>query len=152
MAKTTLWHIVLDRMRCHQPTRDYLARRTAEGKTKSEIMRCLKRYIAPETYPYLAQPQSSTTRSCTCPVADSNLVTASWQHSTRSRHGSVTRILLSNIADELPHEPQAACYTPARIMDRLQLWAEAAGVEREQGFATLRSEIERDLADAARSG
>ena len=41
----------LVRMRCHQPTKDYIARRTAEGKTKTEIMRCLKRYIARETYP-----------------------------------------------------------------------------------------------------
>ena len=32
-------------MGCHQPTKDYVTRRTAEGKTKTEIMRCLKRYI-----------------------------------------------------------------------------------------------------------
>ncbi|MGK5441111.1 hypothetical protein ACSNN7_04655 [Micromonospora sp. URMC 105] len=37
-------------MRCHQPTKDYVTRRTAEGKTKTEIMRCLKRYIARDTY------------------------------------------------------------------------------------------------------
>jgi transposase len=35
-------------MRCHQPTRDYVTRRTTEGKTETEIMRCLKRYIARE--------------------------------------------------------------------------------------------------------
>jgi transposase len=40
-------------MRCHQPTRDYVARRITEGKTKKEIMRYLKRYIARETYPHL---------------------------------------------------------------------------------------------------
>jgi transposase len=40
-------------MGCHQPTRDYVARRTAEGKTKTEIMRCLKRYIAREVFPHL---------------------------------------------------------------------------------------------------
>jgi hypothetical protein len=33
--------------------KDYVARRTAEGKTKTEIMRCLKRYIAREAYPLL---------------------------------------------------------------------------------------------------
>lgn len=37
-------------MGCHQPTKDYVARRTAEGKTKTEIMRCLKRYIAREVF------------------------------------------------------------------------------------------------------
>lgn len=31
-------------------TREYVARRTAEGKSKLEIMRCLKRYIAREVY------------------------------------------------------------------------------------------------------
>ena len=40
-------------MGCHQPTRDYVARRIAEGKTKTEIMRCLKRYIAREVFPLL---------------------------------------------------------------------------------------------------
>jgi transposase len=54
-ANSALWRIALVRMRCHQPTRDYVARRTAEGKTTREIMRCLKRYIARETYPYLTQ-------------------------------------------------------------------------------------------------
>ena len=31
-------------------TRDYKARRQTEGKTKSDVMRCLKRYIAREVY------------------------------------------------------------------------------------------------------
>jgi hypothetical protein len=35
----------------HDPrTRAYVARRTAEGKTTKEIMRCLKRYVAREVY------------------------------------------------------------------------------------------------------
>jgi 5-methylcytosine-specific restriction endonuclease McrA len=53
-ANSALWRIVLVRMRCHQPTRDYVARRTAEGKTTREIMRCLKRYVARETFPFAA--------------------------------------------------------------------------------------------------
>ena len=32
------------------PTQAYMARRTAEGKTKAEIMRCLKRYVAREAF------------------------------------------------------------------------------------------------------
>ena len=43
----------LVRMHCDQPTKDYVARRKAEGKTKTEILRCLKRYIAREAYPLL---------------------------------------------------------------------------------------------------
>lgn len=38
-------------MTSHQPTKDYIARRTAEGRTKQEIIRCLKRYIARELFP-----------------------------------------------------------------------------------------------------
>src|SRR5438270_10712995 len=37
----------MGRDRC---TREYVARRSAEGKSKLEIMRCLKRYIAREVY------------------------------------------------------------------------------------------------------
>lgn len=55
LANSALWRIALVRMHCHQPTKEYVARRTSEGKTKTEILRCLKRYIARETYPYLAQ-------------------------------------------------------------------------------------------------
>jgi transposase len=35
-------------------TRAYVQRRLGEGKTKMEIMRCLKRYVAREVYPLLA--------------------------------------------------------------------------------------------------
>jgi hypothetical protein len=45
--------LALVRMHCHHPAKDYVARRTAEGKTKTEILRCLKRYIAREVYPLL---------------------------------------------------------------------------------------------------
>ena len=37
-------------MRFHQPTIDYVARRTAQGLTKKDVIRCLKRFIAREVY------------------------------------------------------------------------------------------------------
>jgi transposase len=40
--------ICVVRMGSERRTRSYVARRTAEGKSKWEIMRCLKRYIARE--------------------------------------------------------------------------------------------------------
>ena len=52
-ANAALHRIALVRMRWHQPTRDYMQRRLAEGKTKREIIRCLKRYIAREIYKIL---------------------------------------------------------------------------------------------------
>ena len=49
-ANRALHVICVVRLRRHQPTRDYLARRMGEGRTKPEIMRCIKRYIAREVY------------------------------------------------------------------------------------------------------
>jgi transposase len=42
-------------MRGHQPTIDYVRRRTAEGKGKMEIIRCLKRFMAREIFGYLCR-------------------------------------------------------------------------------------------------
>jgi len=49
-ANNALWRIALVRMRHDPRTRAYVARRTAEGRTKREIIRCLKRYIAREIH------------------------------------------------------------------------------------------------------
>ncbi len=49
-ANAALWRIVFVRLGCDQRTREYIAKRTAEGKSKAEIMRCLKRYVAREVY------------------------------------------------------------------------------------------------------
>jgi transposase len=54
-ANAALYRIVLIRMRYHQPTKDYVVRRTSEGKSKREIIRCLKRYLAREVYTALSQ-------------------------------------------------------------------------------------------------
>src|SRR5215216_2618167 len=54
-ANAALHRIVVVRLRWHQPTRDYVARRTAEGKTSKEIIRCLKRYVAREVFAVLHQ-------------------------------------------------------------------------------------------------
>ena len=40
----------LARMRRDRRTKEYVARRTQEGKSKREIIRCLKRYLAREVY------------------------------------------------------------------------------------------------------
>ena len=49
-ANNALWTIAMVRLSCDERTQRYLARRTAEGKSKREIIRCLKRYIAREVY------------------------------------------------------------------------------------------------------
>jgi transposase len=54
-ANAALPRIVVVRLRWHQPTRDDAARRTTEGKTSKEILRCLKRYAAREVSTVLRQ-------------------------------------------------------------------------------------------------
>jgi transposase len=49
-ANAALYRIVLCRLRWDPRTRAYMERRTKEGLSKKEIIRCLKRYIARELY------------------------------------------------------------------------------------------------------
>jgi transposase len=60
-ANSALYVVAIVRLRHHAPTRAYLERRTAEGLSKREIIRCLKRYIAREIYAALPRPTTPTT-------------------------------------------------------------------------------------------
>jgi transposase len=73
-ANRALHMIAVCRLRYCQRTRAYATRRTTEGKSKREILRCVKRYIARETYHTLLadltalqappSPQPTTTIHC----------------------------------------------------------------------------------------
>ena len=52
-ANHALWRIVICRMASHPATRAYVARRSTQGMSKPEIIRCLKRYVARQGYPHL---------------------------------------------------------------------------------------------------
>jgi transposase len=52
-ANAALYRIVLTRMSRDEQTRTYVTRRREEGKNTAEIMRCLKRYVARETFKHL---------------------------------------------------------------------------------------------------
>ena len=52
-ANAALYRSVIVRMRFHQPTMDYVNRRTADGLGKREIIRCLKRFLAREVYQHM---------------------------------------------------------------------------------------------------
>jgi transposase len=58
-GNNALYSIVITRMRSHQPTRDYVARRRADGKSTGEIVRILKRYVAREVFKQL-RPLTTT--------------------------------------------------------------------------------------------
>jgi transposase len=49
-ANAALWRIAIVRLSHDPRTRDYLAKRTADGKNTGEVLRCLKRYIACEVF------------------------------------------------------------------------------------------------------
>ena len=55
-ANQALWRIVMVRMANDLRTRTYVERRTKEGRSKREIIRVLKRYVAREVYPLLPRP------------------------------------------------------------------------------------------------
>ncbi len=57
-ANRALYMICMVRMGRDQRTKEYVARRTAEGKSRREIIRCLKRYIAREVYRVLVPAAS----------------------------------------------------------------------------------------------
>jgi transposase len=54
-ANAALYRIVLVRLCYDQQTKDYMARRLKEGKSKKEIIRCLKRYVAREVFAVLRE-------------------------------------------------------------------------------------------------
>jgi transposase len=59
-ANSALYLVVITRLRRHAPTRSYVERRTAEGLSKREIIRCLKRYVAREIYNALPETLDAT--------------------------------------------------------------------------------------------
>ena len=62
-ANSALYRSVIVRMQHHEPTKAYVARRIAEGKTKAETIRCLKRLLAREIWalmrPLRSQPAAT---------------------------------------------------------------------------------------------
>jgi transposase len=54
-GNSALWHIVITRMATQPATKAYVERRTTEGLSTSEIIRCLKRYVAREVFNALPQ-------------------------------------------------------------------------------------------------
>ena len=58
-ANRALHTIVLTRMSWDPRTRAYVERRTQQGLSKKDIMRCLKRYVAREVYETLTTPPTT---------------------------------------------------------------------------------------------
>jgi transposase len=52
-ANQALWRIVMTRLATEPRTREYMERRTKEGRSKREVIRILKRYVAREVFKHL---------------------------------------------------------------------------------------------------
>jgi transposase len=63
-----LHRIAVGQGRCHPPARAYLARKEAEGKSRKEALRCLKRYLARTIYRILSTNDHTPTTIGTAPT------------------------------------------------------------------------------------
>ncbi len=66
-ANRALWVIAFVRWRMHPETKTYAARRMAEGRTKLEVIRCLKRYIAREIFALLRPMRAASVAAHVAP-------------------------------------------------------------------------------------
>src|SRR5215208_7833417 len=57
--------IAITRARCHPETRDYIARKQAEGKTNRDAIRCLKRHLTRRIWQLLQPPAPSRAQTLT---------------------------------------------------------------------------------------
>jgi transposase len=58
---TAIHRVAVTRARCHHETRDYIARKRAEGKTNRDAIRCLKRHLARRVWHLLQPPTPDKT-------------------------------------------------------------------------------------------
>lgn len=113
-ANHALWRIAMNRRVHDQRTKDYFARRTAEGLSDRDIMRCLKRYIAREIHKILTSPPPLAPRGHEL-------------RRLRTRHGLPLRVLathhqitinrLSRIERGLTRDPE--------LQTRIHTWLQA---------------------------
>jgi hypothetical protein len=73
-ANRALHMICMVRMGMDRRTREYVGRRTAEGKSKLEILRCLKRYVAREVYRVLVVSSKASPWTTGYPGASSKRI------------------------------------------------------------------------------
>lgn len=73
-ANRALHMICMVRMGMDGRTKQYVARRTAEGKSKREILRCLKRYVAREVYRVLVVAVEAPPLTTAYPEASSKRI------------------------------------------------------------------------------
>jgi hypothetical protein len=109
-ANAALYRIVLSRLRWDDRTQDYLRRRLAEGKTRREIIRRLKRYVAREIYRLIAP-----IRTAACPAEpNATAMLTSIEASTASQANSALHTI---VLARLRWETRSRSYVERRIAE-----------------------------------
>ncbi len=110
-ANAAIYRAVIVRMRFHQPTIDYVARRTAEGLSKKDIIRCLKRFVAREVYQrVMFDHHANLTLSTRSAPPGRPSRTSGWR--TRSSDPPPkrpTRCVTGSFFDTTPESPWSGC-------------------------------------------
>ena len=113
-ANCALHQIVLVRMAKDPRTHDYIAKRTADGKSTREIMRCLKRALAREVYHLLTHPAAVPRADDLRPLRLARGITLQ----SASRHLAVWPTKISRIERGLARDDEFA--------DAYRKWLQAA--------------------------
>jgi len=104
-ANRALWCVVMSRMAWDQKTKEDVTRRTQDGGSKKEIIRCLKRYVAREVYHYLLDPAAPNTTS---DVNAGGSAVVAIPAATAAIEGAVSGFAGAVWADQLSAHPGAA--------------------------------------------
>jgi len=98
-ANAAIHRIALVRMSKDRRTKKYVAKRTAEGKSKREIMRCVKRYIAREIFRVLRNPRQAPLTNDLRPVGTA--------HHANHRSPTPWTLAQRRRPNRTRHEPQS---------------------------------------------
>ena len=106
-ANNALWRIATTRMRCDQTTIEYVEKRRAEGKTRREIIRCLR----PPGLPTVDRPTLNTRRRRSTlftpknPDHSAQAATAVHAHPTRSNWNEASTTTINSPPDTTNGSP-----------------------------------------------
>ena len=103
-ANNALWRIATTRIRYDQTTITYVQKRRAEGKTRPEIIRCLKRHITREIYHLLMNPPNTPASADLRTLRQQTPITIAHAADALQTHTSV----LSRLERGLYHNRQLA--------------------------------------------
>lgn len=113
-ANNALHRVALVRMSCDKPTREYVARQLANGRSKMEILRLLKRALAREVFRLLTEPCAVDDYSDLRPARQQKNITLT----AVAQHFGVWPIVISRIERGLQRDDT--------LVDNYRQWLVAA--------------------------